>query len=198
MGEETQRRAYTLLVNKDEVLPLRPVPADAKFYIEGFNSTFLTRRGLTVVETAQEADYALMRLASPTARRPGTGGFSSRYDWGPLEFNATEQARQKAIYDAVPSIVDIIFNRVAAIPEIVESASAVLGSYGSSTDAFLDVVFGVAQPEGRLPFDLPRSTSAVEDGMEDVPFDTRNPVFKFGHGLRYRNKCESQLGHGKC
>jgi len=198
MGEQTQRRAYTLLVNKDEILPLKPVSADAKFYVEGFNSTFLTRRGLTVVETAEEADYALMRLASPTTRRPGSGGFSSRYDWGPLEFNSTEQARQKAIYDVVPTIVDIIFHRVPAIPEIVEGASAVFGSYGSSTDAFLDVVFGVEQPKGRLPFDLPRSTSAVEGGMEDVPFDTRDPVFKFGHGLEYRSKCEGKQGRGKC
>jgi beta-glucosidase len=198
MSEETQRRAYTLLENKDEILPLRPIPTEAKFYIESFNSTFLTRRGLTVVQTPEEADYALMRLASPTARRPGTGRSSSRYDWGPLEFNATEQARQKPIYDVVPSIVGLIFNRVAAIPEIVESAGAVLGSYGSSTGAFLDVVFGVAQPEGKLPFDLPRSTSAVEDAMEDVPFDTRDPVFKFGHGLRYRNKCEGKSSYGMC
>jgi hypothetical protein len=36
-----------------------------------------------------------------------------------------------------------------------------------------------------LPFDLPRSDEAVEASKEDVPFDTENPVFKFGHGLRY-------------
>jgi len=166
--------------------------------VEGFNSTLLTRRGFAVVSSPGEADYALLRLSSPTARRPGTGGFSSRYDWGSLEFNATEQARQKAIYDAIPTIVDMNFNRPAAIPEIAESASALFGSYGSSTDAFLDVVFGIAEPEGRLPFDLPRSTPAVEDAMEDVPFDTRNPVFKFGHGLRYESKCGNEQWHSRC
>lgn len=78
-----------------------------RFYIEGFNATFLENRGMTVVDSPAEADYALLRLLSPTTRRPGSGGFSSRYDWGPLEFNATEQARQKAIYEAVPTIVDV-------------------------------------------------------------------------------------------
>jgi hypothetical protein len=49
------------------------------------------------------------------------------------------------------------------------------------------VVFGVAQPEGSLPFDLPRSMAAVEASRSDVPFDTADPVFRFGHGLRYTN-----------
>jgi hypothetical protein len=60
-------------------------------------------------------------------------------------------------------------------------------NFGTSPDAFLDVVFGKdgSGPEGMLPFDLPRSDEAVEASKEDVPFDTENPVFKFGHGLRY-------------
>lgn len=198
IGEETQRRAYTLLTNQNDVLPLKPTSPGVRFYTEGINSTFLQARGLTLVNSPSEADYALLRLSSPNTRRPGTGGFSSRMDWGPLEFNATEQARQKAIYDAVPTIVDIRLIRPAAIPEIVESAAAVLGSYGSSTNAFLDIVFGVAEPEGKLPFDLPRSTAAVEDAMEDVPFDSRNPVFKFGHGLRYKSRCETSAQGGRC
>ena len=42
---------------------------------------------------------------------------------------------------------------------------------------------------GKLPFDLPRSMAAVEASKEDVPFDTENPVFKFGHGLSYEEVC---------
>jgi beta-glucosidase len=40
-----------------------------------------------------------------------------------------------------------------------------------------------------LPFDLPRSMVAVEASYEDVPFDTENPVFRFGDGLSYEAKC---------
>ena len=64
-------------------------------------------------------------------------------------------------------------------------AAALLCSYGSSDEAFLDVIFGVAQPEGSLPFDLPRSMAAVVASRSDVPFDTVDPIFRFGHGLRY-------------
>jgi hypothetical protein len=31
--------------------------------------------------------------------------------------------------------------------------------------------------------------AAVEASKEDVPFDTENPVFKFGHGLSYEEAC---------
>jgi beta-glucosidase len=87
----------------------------------------------------------------------------------------------------VPTIVDIYLDRPAAIPEIIDSAKAVIANYGASTDNFLDVVFGVdgAKPMGQLPFDLPRSMAAVEASREDVPFDTEDPVFRFGHGLSY-------------
>jgi beta-glucosidase len=203
-GQEAQRKAFTLLTNSDNILPLKATE-DMKFYIEGFNATYMENRNLHVVATPAEADMALIRLQTPYEPRPG--GFEKNYvsthhpisclydkhtnfpiqHSGSLEFNATEKARQAAIYTAVPTIVDIYLERPAAIPEIVEAAKAVMGNYGASADAFLDVVFNVdgAKPIGKLPFDLPRSMAAVEASREDVPFDTENPVFRFAHGLRY-------------
>ena len=34
-----------------------------------------------------------------------------------------------------------------------------------------------------LPFDIPRSMAAVQASREDVPFDTADPLYRFGHGL---------------
>ncbi|KAH7025028.1 beta-glucosidase C [Microdochium trichocladiopsis] len=183
LGREAQRRSYTLLTNNDAILPLKTPTTTTKFYIEGFNATYMASRGLTVVETPAEADVALLRFHAPSYPRPG--GFESSFPSGSLEFTAEEKARQAEIYAAVPSVVDITFSRAVAIPEVFEQAAAVLGSYGSGPDAFLDVVFGASRPEGKLPFDLPRSQQAVEESMEDVPFDTKDPVFRFGHGLSY-------------
>ncbi|KAK6866098.1 hypothetical protein PG995_002626 [Apiospora arundinis] len=183
-GAAAQRRAYTLLTNQKDVLPLKDTATKNKFYIEGFNATYLERRGLTVVKTPQEADYALLRLEAPF--EPRSGGFESRYHAGSLEYSAEERARQAAIYAAVPTIVDMTMDRPAAVPEVAERAAALLANFGSGPDAFLDVVLGAAAPEGKLPFDMPRSMEAVENAMEDVPFDTKDPVFKFGHGLRYK------------
>ena len=188
IGNETQRKAYTLLANNDDVLPLNAAD-NTKFYVEGIEASYLEARNLSVVSTPEEADLALVRLQAPYEPRPG--GFEANYHAGSLEYNATEKARQAAIYAAVPTIVDIYLDRPAAIPEIADSAKALLANFGASPDALLDVIFGVdgAQPLGRLPFDLPRSMAAVEASKEDVPFDTENPVFRFGDGLRYAEKC---------
>lgn len=112
-----------------------------------------------------------------------TGFFGFRA--GTLEYFDEEKGRQAEIYATVPTIVDIYTDRPIAIPEVVEQARAVLANFGASDDAFLDIVFGDAKPEGKLPFDLLRSDQAAAEQMEDVPFDSRNPVYKFGHGLRY-------------
>ncbi|RWA03460.1 hypothetical protein EKO27_g11644 [Xylaria grammica] len=189
LANKTQRRAYTLLTNRDDILPLTNQAAPTKFYIEGFDASFLESRGHAVVATAEEADLALLRLQSPF--EPHEGTFEATFHQGSLEFSSEEKARQAAIYKAVPTIVEMQFDRPAAIPEIVEQAVAVLASFGATEDALLDVVFGLAGPEGKLPYDLPRSDLAVEANLEDVPFDTEDPVFKFGHGLRYTRTASS-------
>jgi beta-glucosidase len=183
-GKDTQRKSFTLLTNNDTMLPLTH-DKSVRFYTEGLNKTLLAQREITVVNTPEEADIALLRLQAPYEPRPG--GFEANYHAGSLEYNATERARQAAIYAAVPTIVDIYLDRPAAIPEIAEQAKALMANYGAAGEAFLDVVFGVDgyKPMGKLPFDLPRSMEAVEASKEDVPFDTENPVFRFGHGLSY-------------
>ncbi|KAF4442832.1 hypothetical protein F53441_11622 [Fusarium austroafricanum] len=191
LGNETQRRAFTLLSNKDDTLPLPLSALKAKFYIEGIEPEVMESRNLSVVEKPEDADYAFLRLASPF--KPTTApGLPSMINNGSIEFNATEKARQAKIYATLPTVVDIRLNRPAAVPEVAEKAVALFGSYGSSHDAFLDVVFGTDgwSPEGRLPFDLPASQAAADAQKEDVPFDVE-ALFKFGHGLRYKDTCES-------
>ncbi|CZT25869.1 probable Probable beta-glucosidase C [Ramularia collo-cygni] len=186
LGQEAQRASYTLLKNEQDILPLSENSL-GKVYVEGFDKSYLTNRSISVVETPEEADIALMRLRAPFEPRPG--GFEARFTAGSLEYNSTEKARQAKVFAAVPTIVDMYLGRPAAIPEIMEQAVALLGSFGSGPDALLDVVFGVAEPKGKLPFDLPRSDEAVEDSKEDVPFDTKDPVARFGDGLRYGESC---------
>jgi beta-glucosidase len=45
------------------------------------------------------------------------------------------------------------------------------------------VLTGEATPQGHLPFEIPRSMDAVRASRSDVPFDTEDPLFRFGHGL---------------
>ncbi|KAJ5652636.1 hypothetical protein N7507_010062 [Penicillium longicatenatum] len=185
LGAETQRRSYTLLTNVNNCLPLHHSRLQtATFYIEGIATETLQAHGLQVVEDPSTAEIALLRLKTPYEPRPG--GFESMFHAGSLEFRDQEKARQAKIFDTVPIvIVDIYADRPPVVPEIIQRASAVFLSYGSSSDAFLDVLFGKCEPEGKLPFDLPSSMEAVQQSRSDTPYDTRDPVFRFGHGLRY-------------
>jgi len=174
-----QRRAYTLLTNHDQILPLRK---GCRIYLEGVSEDAAAGYGDVVGDPAG-ADVALLRLKAPYEPRPG--GFEAMFHAGSLEFAAEERDHHAAICSAVPTIVDVYLDRPAVLTELADAAAALLGSYGSSDEAFLDVVFGAAQPEGSLPFDLPRSMVAVAASRSDVPFDTADPIFRFGHGLRY-------------
>jgi beta-glucosidase len=71
------------------------------------------------------------------------------------------------------------------IPEISEKAKALLANFGASDEALLDVIFGKAKPGGKLPFELPSSMEAVRNQKEDVPHDSKNPLYKYGFGLSY-------------
>ncbi|CCF33051.1 glycoside hydrolase family 3 [Colletotrichum higginsianum] len=189
LGRELQRRSLTLLTN-DGILPLPPSARSAKFYVEGIPEDVMESYGLAVVGTPQEADYALLRLRSPYKPTSIVGPLGEINN-GTIEYNSTEKARQSEIYGAVPTVVDIKFNRPPAVPEIVEQASALLVNYGSTPDAFLDVVFGIDgwAPEGKLPVEVPRSQAAADAQFGDVPFDSVDPLFRFGHGLRYTDAC---------
>jgi beta-glucosidase len=178
-GADAQRQAYTLLTNQDQILPLRQ---GCKLYLEGVPAEVAARYG-DVVDSPTDADVALLRITAPYEPRPG--GFEARFHAGSLEFPADQRDHHAAICSAVPTIVDVYLDRPAVLTDLVPQAAAVLGSYGSSDEAFLDVVFGTAQPAGSLPFDLPRSMAAVEASRSDVPYDTADPLFRFGHGLRY-------------
>ncbi|MBN1996676.1 glycoside hydrolase family 3 C-terminal domain-containing protein [candidate division KSB1 bacterium] len=84
-----------------------------------------------------------------------------------------------------PVIVSMYMDRPAVIPEINDNASALLATFGVSNEAILDIIFGEFNPADKLPFDLPSSMEAVGNQKEDVPFDSENPLYKFGYGLSY-------------
>ena len=182
-GKAMQRRSYTLLKNQDSGgVPLLPLSPDtpANVYAEGISAEDLGP-AFTLVATAEQADVAILRLRTPFEVRGE--GFESFFHCGNLAFAPDEVERLTAICRTVPTIIDINLERPAVIPELADHAAALLANYGSDADALMDVLTGRVAPEGKLPFDLPRSMAAVEASSEDVPFDTENPVFRYGHGL---------------
>jgi len=179
VGELAQRKSIVLLKNEKQTLPLK---SGLKIYAENIKSETIKQYG-EVVDDLSKADVAILRLATPYEKRKGLT--ESFFHMGELDFKEPKKSRILKILDRVPTIVDIYLERPAVIPEIAEKSAALLANFGASDEAVLDVIFGQFEPQGKLPFELPASMEAVRRQKEDVPYDSENPLFPFGHGLSY-------------
>lgn len=157
-----------------------PFARGAKLYVEGIEPNVAAAYG-EVVSSPAEADVAILRLQAPFEQRETT--FENFFHAGSLEFPADVLAHLAEVSAAVPTVVDVFLDRPALLGPVVETAHAVVGNWGASGAALLDVLSGAAPAQGRLPFDIPSSMAAVEASRPDVPFDTADPLFRFGHGL---------------
>ena len=185
LGEKTQKISMTLLKNDKATLPL----AQKKFkvYIENIDSTTVANYA-EVVSTPEAADFAIIRLNTPWYPAETNVPFAKGFHHGDLDFKGDEKQRILDLLNKVPTIVDIYLDRPAVIPEITNAATALIANYGASDKSVCEVLFGNTAPQGKLPFELPSSMQAVENQKTDVPYDSENPLFKFGFGLTYENQ----------
>ncbi|MBW6465670.1 MAG: glycoside hydrolase family 3 C-terminal domain-containing protein [Brevefilum sp.] len=180
-GLASQTRAMTLLKNDHKTLPLRRSP---RLYIENMAEE-VVRRYADVVSSPEDADFILMRLSTPWTPAETEVPFGRNFHHGDLDFKGEEKDAILRLLAIKPAIVVIELDRPAVIPEISARATALLGDFGASDEAVMKVVFGEAAPEGKLPFELPSSMDAVRAQRTDVPFDSEDPLYPFGYGLRY-------------
>jgi len=124
-----------------------------------------------------------VRVAAPFDPRPGF--LEQFFHAGRLNFTDEELAPLLEVCDRVPTIVDVQLDRPAVFPELAARSAALTATFGVSDAALLDVLFGRAAPQARLPFELPSSVEAVERQLTDVPYDSERPLFAFGRGLGY-------------
>ena len=183
-GAEAQRKAIVMLKNGEaENAPALPLSGRPRLYTENIDLAVVQRYG-EVVPTPEQADYAILRLNAPY--EPRSGSFlESFFHQGDLDFKSPEKERLLGILHTVPTIVDLYLDRPAVVPELAEGSAGLLANFGASDAAVLDVVFGHFNPTGKLPFEMPSSMEAVRNQQEDVPYDSIDPLFPFGHGLRY-------------
>jgi beta-glucosidase len=183
-GALAQRKSIVLLkngaVSGSQTLPLAGRP---KVYVENV-APEVAGIYAQVVADLEEADLAILRLDTPY--EPRSGSFLEQlFHAGDLDFKGEEKERILTILSRVPTIVAISLDRPAVIPEIAAHSAALLADFGASDEAILDVIFGRFRPCGKLPFELPSSMEAVRQQKEDLPYDSQDPLFPFGHGLTY-------------
>ena len=182
LGNETQRRSMTLLKNEIN-LPIKAADK-LKIYVKNIDLTVASKYGL-IVALPEQADIAIIRLNTPWVPLETDNSFAKGFHHGDLDFKGKDLEDVLTLCKTVPTIVDIYLDRPAVFPEINALAKGVFGNYGASDAALLDVIFGMAKPEGKLPFELPSSMEAVRNQKEDVPYDSKNPLYQFGFGLSY-------------
>ena len=180
-----QRRSLVLLENKGRLLPLsRSVK---RVFLHRVDPSVAAARGFIVVTDPAEADVAIVRADAPfETLHPGYifGAMQHEGDLGFRDGHADYEAI-KRVSAIVPTIVTVYLNRPAILTAVKDRARALVVNFGVSDAALLDVLMGRASPEGRLPFDLPSSMADVERQQPGRPFDTTNPLYRFGFGRRY-------------
>jgi beta-glucosidase len=181
-GEESQRRAITLLKNENKTLPLKQ--GQLKIYVRNVDPKIASQYG-TVVDKPEDADLAILRLHTAFYPVETPIMMARMFHHGDLDFKGTQKDSILQLLNTVPTVVDIYLDRPAVIPEISAKAKGLLADFGASDAAVLDVIFGKYKPGGHLPIELPSSMEAVRNQKEDVPYDSKDPLYKFGFGLSY-------------
>jgi beta-glucosidase len=81
-----------------------------------------------------------------------------------------------------PWIINELYN------DKTKNIKAVLATFGTTSDALLDVITGKFNPSGKMPFSTPISDLAVENQKEDVPGYLEGEgyaLFNYNEGLSY-------------
>ncbi|MEY4761944.1 MAG: hypothetical protein RLZZ200_1800 [Pseudomonadota bacterium] len=185
-GEAAQRRALVLLENTNQLLPLKP--GKTRLFLHGISANVARKAGFEVAASLDDATHALIRAETPHQMLHPGFAFGSVQHEGDLDFKdgdpQLDLIRKAAA--RVPTIVTVMLDRPAILTNVKPLVGALLGDFGVSDEALLDVVSGVAKPEGRLPFELPSSMEAVRSQKSDLPHDSADPLYPFGFGRRLK------------
>ncbi|MEL6657960.1 MAG: glycoside hydrolase family 3 N-terminal domain-containing protein [Bacteroidota bacterium] len=178
-GKESQRRSLTLLKN-DGLLPLKK---NIKVYLSGLYEPALESFA-QLVDSPAEADVIIQKIATPFDPR-SEYLLENFFHQGRLHYTESELAPILELAKQKPTITIVTIERPPILSEIAAASSALIADFNSQDDIIFGMLFGDFAPEGKLPFELPSSIEAVENQKEDMPYDSKDPLYPFGHGLSY-------------
>jgi beta-glucosidase len=196
------RKSIVLLRNSDGTLPLKP---KTKVYFESLQRSgrgdmssdvpniYLRNENkydVEFVKTPAEADITILWL-QPT----GNALFGST--GAPISLSLSKCGVDIAYVNKIsarkPSVLVINYTNPWVISEVYNSKTVnvkgVLATFGTTTEALLDVITGKFNPSGKMPFSTPVSDQAVENQKEDVPGYMEGEgyaLFNYDEGLSYK------------
>jgi beta-glucosidase len=193
-----QRKSIVLLKNARDILPLKK---GVRMYVEGLDASVAAQYGYVSTNNPDDADVCIVRVSAGGGGRPGAGrGEGGGRPGGgcagggrpgasnqpvDLTLPAARLTPVRALMQKKPTIVVMQFDSPFVIPDLANESAALLATFGVTDEALFDVLMGKFNPTGKLPFELPSSMDAVREQLEDMPYDSKAPLFKFGAGLSY-------------
>ncbi len=179
-GKESQRKSMVLLKNSENILPLKK---GTKIYVDGISEE-IAKKFTNVVLDPSKADCIILKIYTPF--EPRSEYFLEQFfHQGSLGFSKEEKLNLLKLIQTKPTITVINLERPAVIPEINSKTKALIADFDSSDEIILELIFGEFKPHGKLPFELPSSLKSVENQKEDMPYDSKDPLYPFGFGLSF-------------
>ena len=181
-GKEAQRKSLVLLKNEENTLPLSP---NIKVYPKGIKPEAISEYA-TVVDAPEEADVILLKFGTPYTPVKEPKFFLERiFHQGRLDFPEAEKEEMLTLMNTKPTVSIFTMNRPAVIPDLNRASKALIVDFTCQDEIIAELIFGKFKPSGKLPVEMPSNVKAVEDQMEDVPHDSKDPLYPFGFGLSY-------------
>jgi beta-glucosidase len=100
--------------------------------------------------------------------------------------------KTKAAMNGKPVIVSITISKPMVFSEFEKDATAIVANFGVQNQAILDILTGVSEPSGLLPFQMPADMKTVELQNEDIPHDmicytdAAGNLYDFGFGMNWK------------
>jgi len=148
------------------------------------------------VDVAKKSDVAIVVVGENESTNREAWAENHRGDRDSLDLLGAQNDLVKAVVETGKPVVVLLINgRPLSINYIAEKVPAILegwylGEEGGTGAA--DVIFGDANPGGKLPITFPHTVGALPDYYNHKPtanrsyeFSTRQPLFAFGYGLSY-------------
>lgn len=172
----------TILLKNDNLLPLE---AGTKIYVEGWLAPETVNTYGELVDSPEDADVIVKRVMTPFGPPKSDHFLENFFKGGRLYFSDEELKPILELARTKPTVVVANLARPAILTEIDAEARAMMADFGTTDDVLVELLFGKTAPTAKLPFELPSSWEAVENQFEDVPYDSKDPLYPFGHGLTY-------------
>ena len=136
-----------------------------------------------IAELAKTVDVAIVVVGEPSYMHSAPWGADS------LEITQSQQDILEAVRETgTPIVTVVVTGRPIILTWCQENTSAILMAYYPGQQggvAIAKTLFGLNNPTGKLPVQMPRDMESVKAQEGDISFDLANPLYDYGFGLGY-------------